>query len=171
MTPEIQNDLPQTSDPALASCGCSTNSMPLKAISLWNPWAEAMCLGIKLNETRSWPTMHRGDLVICSAKRSLDQDGLSVARDNNIPLGAMKFGFALCVVELYTCTPTGNPHFRLPLTELEAALGNYEPGRFAWQTRNLRTLKTPVPIIGRQGFWNLPAETVALINANLSNSY
>jgi activating signal cointegrator 1 len=137
----------------------------MKAISLWNPWAEAMRRGMKRNETRSWPTLHRGDLVICSAKRPLDQLGLAVAREQNIPLPALKFGFALCVVELHTCTPSDFP---LLLSELESALGDYSPRRYVWQTRRLRTLNQPVPVVGRQGLWNLPPETVALINAQLN---
>lgn len=41
----------------------------MKALSLWQPWASLMALGVKQNETRSWPTSHRGDLLICAAKR------------------------------------------------------------------------------------------------------
>lgn len=142
----------------------------MKAISLWNPWADAMRLALKRNETRSWPTSHRGDLVICSAKRSLDQDGLAVAREQNISLNGMKFGVALCVVELYDCVKAeAFLSGMLELTEQEQALGNYAYGRWIWRTRNCRPLETPVPVVGRQGFWTLPPETVALIDANLSN--
>ena len=143
----------------------------MKAISLYQPWASAMASGVKQIETRSWPTGYRGDLVICSAKRSLDQVGLSVARDNNISMMAMKFGFALCVVELYDCVPTQEFHRAVPMkvTQTEADLGDYTPGRFAWLTRNVRRIRPVVPVTGHQGFWNLSSETVALINANLPN--
>lgn len=42
----------------------------MKAITLWQPWATAMAMGVKRIETRSWFTRHRGDLLICAAKRS-----------------------------------------------------------------------------------------------------
>lgn len=49
-------------------------SMPavLKAITLWQPWAELMMLGLKLFETRSWATDHRGPLAIHAAKRKVN---------------------------------------------------------------------------------------------------
>ena len=142
----------------------------MKAISLWNPWADAMRLALKRNETRSWPTGHRGDLVICSAKRPLDQIGLAVAREQNVPLTGMKFGVALCVVELFDCVKAeAYLSGMLELSEQEQSLGDYTYGRWIWRTRNCRPLNTPIPVIGRQGFWTLPPETVALINANLSN--
>ena len=142
----------------------------MKAISLWQPWASAMALGLKQNETRSWPTAYRGDLVICSTKRPLDHDGLAVARENGIPLGGLVFGFALCVVELYECSLTATLKWHNQISEQETALGDYTPGRFAWLTRNCRRLETPVPVIGRQGFWILPPETIELVRGNLSNA-
>jgi hypothetical protein len=141
----------------------------MKAISLWQPWASAMALGLKQNETRSWPTAYRGELAICSAKRPLDQDGLATARENGISLGALKFGFVLCVVELYEVLKTENCGPPLKIGQVEAELGDYTPGRFAWLTRNCRRLETPVPVIGHQGFWMLPPETIELVRGNLSN--
>ena len=32
--------------------------------------------------------------------------------------------------------------------------GNYEPGRFAWETSDQRLLPAPVPCIGRQGIFD-----------------
>lgn len=140
----------------------------MKAISLWQPWASAVADGSKRNETRHWPTNYRGDLVICSAKRSLDTIGLAVAREHNIPLTAMKFGYALCIVEVFDCLQTDViAYFRKPIAKAELELGDYTPGRFVWLTRNLRKLRTPVPVIGRQGFWNLPDDVVERITANL----
>jgi hypothetical protein len=79
------------------------------------------------------------------------------------------YGCVLCVVELYDCVPTATFHGQTPVqvSEQEAALGNYTLGRFAWLTRNCRKLECPVPVIGRQGFWNLPADVEALVIENL----
>lgn len=43
--------------------------MEYRAISLHQPWASLVALGIKKYETRSWETKYRGKLLICSAKR------------------------------------------------------------------------------------------------------
>lgn len=61
-----------------------------------------MASGVKQNETRSWPTSYRGNLVICASKRkpSLEECG-DVA--TYAAAMAMPYGAALCVVELYDC--------------------------------------------------------------------
>jgi hypothetical protein len=55
-------------------------STTIKAISLWQPWASLMALGLKRHETRHWPTAYRGPIAIHAAK-TLDlagaPDGLS----------------------------------------------------------------------------------------------
>ena len=136
----------------------------MKAISLWQPWASAMALGLKQIETRSWATSYRGDLVICSSKRQPDNLlGMPIAQEFGIT--AMRLGCALCVVELYDCVPADRvPYQLLPM---ELSLGDFTPGRFAWLTRNRRPLRNPVPLTGHQGLWELPEETAALIASQL----
>lgn len=41
----------------------------MKALTLWQPWASLIALGIKRIETRSWSTNYRGPLAIHAAKR------------------------------------------------------------------------------------------------------
>lgn len=139
----------------------------MKAISLWQPWASAMASGNKQNETRSWPTSYRGDLLICSSKRKPTPEEVG-SGDYNIAMG-LPYGCALCVVELVNCVPTqcfhGNPRAKLSNTERE--LGDYTPGRFAWLTKNLRTLRRPIPIVGRQGLWNVDEQTLDAVRAQL----
>lgn len=140
----------------------------MKAISLWQPWASAMARGVKRNETRSWPTSHRGDLLICSAKRKPRPHELSGIADICYEDAlAMPYGCALCVVELFDCVPTSRVLYFGTLPEAEAELGDYSAGRFAWLTRNLRQLKRPVPMRGHQGFWELAASDDSLIRSLL----
>lgn len=136
----------------------------MKAISLWQPWADAIRLGLKRNETRSFPISYRGELLICSSKRPLDDVGLDVIRSIGMTLSGMKFGFGLCVVEIYDVAKTES---LTCLESVESQLGNYSPGRYAWLTRNLLELESPIPIVGRQGLWNLPPETEALVREQL----
>lgn len=60
----------------------------MKAISVKQPWASLIALGIKTIECRSWKTNYRGDLLICSSQ--------SKERITNSSL----LGKSLCVVEL-----------------------------------------------------------------------
>jgi hypothetical protein len=46
----------------------------------------------------------------------------------------------------------------------EFAMGDYSPGRYAWEASNVRILRNPVAVRGQQGFWTLtPKETRAVI--------
>lgn len=42
----------------------------LRAITLHQPWATLVALGVKTIETRSWPTKYRGRILIHAAKRT-----------------------------------------------------------------------------------------------------
>lgn len=154
----------------------------MKAISLWQPWASLMAVGAKFNETRSWPTSYRGPLAICSAKCPgeigdiqaywlwFHRGALGPSCGNVRELfNELPRGFVLCVVDLDDCVPTQAFHGATPMKcgHMESELGDYSLGRFAWMTRNLRRLKEPVPVVGRQGLWNLPPETVKLIEQQL----
>lgn len=136
-----------------------------------------MANGMKRNETRSWPTSHRGDLVICAAKHRVTLEDLD--GDMGLYMKAMSFpiGCALCVVELFDCVPTERfttqtvgADSLIALDEAEADLGDYTPGRFAWRTRNVRRLPKPISLRGFQGIWNLDAKIEAEINAALLNN-
>ena len=143
----------------------------MRALSLWQPWASAMYLGLKANETRSWPTSYRGDLAICAAKRKMTflERELYVAfvapATKNTP-HLLPYGCVLCVVELYDCMASESFLFS-NITPGERALGNYSAGRWVWCTHNLRPLKQAIPIVGRQGLWKLTPEEETAVRAQL----
>ena len=127
----------------------------MKAFSLWQPWAQFMALGWKLNETRSWATKYRGLLVIHAAKTrvamgdvedALAQQGFRVVR--------FDFGAFLCVVNLVDCVPVEK--VRDTISARERALGDYSDGRFAWITRDCRPFEQPIPGRGAQGLFAPP---------------
>jgi hypothetical protein len=47
----------------------------MRALSLWQPHAQAIALGLKPWETRDWPTRYRGPLAIHGAKRLWHETG------------------------------------------------------------------------------------------------
>lgn len=135
----------------------------MKAISLWQPWASAMAMSLKLNETRSWQAQYRGPIAIHAAKRRpTDQDfkmfefilkrfGREYDWLNDLPLGQI-----VCVTELYDCISTNKVLLAPSISDIEFHLGDYSPGRYFWKTENLRRLKNPIPFKGKQGFFNIP---------------
>lgn len=163
----------------------------LKAITVWQPLAGAMALGLKRNETRGRRCFWRGELAIHAAsgagwKRGDAVDNLrAVLRiwgrcDGNEDLFVLSLtpGSILCVVDLYDCVPTNallapgrillerRPDF--DLSDADRALGDYSPGRFALLTRNLRVLRKPVPCRGQQAVpWTVPPEIEAEVRRQL----
>lgn len=157
----------------------------MRALSLWQPWATAVAGHAKRIETRSWYTEYRGPLAIHAAKRCVKSElafyasedawvgALASARVKlaNGPLwDLLPFGAIVATCDLIDCRAT--EHFcsieldaplkpdpvygnHLPWTERD--MGNFEPGRFGWVLGNVCPLTTPVPFVGRQGFFDVPA--------------
>lgn len=144
----------------------------MKAISLWEPWATAMALGVKQNETRSWLTDYRGDLLICAAAKPVDDWGNELWHEYVKGLSdpqPLAPGCALAIVEVFDCVQSeyfaapgvAPADGQRPLTILEAGLGDYTAGRWVWLTRNPRRLAWPPPSVkGRQRFFNVPDEII-----------
>ena len=130
----------------------------MKAISLWQPYASAMALGFKKNETRHWATKYRGPLLIHAAKKVIGWPSIDIQacfkdiafQPSDLPLGCL-----LCQVYLVDCKRILN-HNRPEGSEV--IFGDYTSGRFMWITGNLKTLVNPIPFKGSQGFFNVPDE-------------
>lgn len=151
----------------------------MKAISLWQPWASLMACGTKKNETRGWSTAYRGPLAICAAKRKPDEleipeplmgviwDRFGMDCDERFEqvLERLPLGCVLAVVQLTGCVSTTG---FAPCDSVELMCGNYGPGRFAWTTDDGRRCRTPVPVVGRQGMWNLPPDVEAAVLREVS---
>lgn len=132
----------------------------MRCISLWQPWASAIALGVKRVETRHWSTDYRGPLAIHASKRwtreqiEFAQVERSLGRlPGRIPLGAL-----IAVCDLVDVRPT--LELKTQVSAIERIYGNYEPGRFGWVLENVRALPEPIAFCGRQGFFNVPDELV-----------
>lgn len=124
--------------------------------------------------------------VLTAHMRSLETQTLNSYLDQ-IPMGGI-----VCVVDLAQCLSTNggfmqmstldfemkdgkvikDESFRVdyrkpPADSAEFAFGNYGPDRWMWFTENLRKLRQPVPCKGYQGLRDLPADTEALVRAQL----
>lgn len=138
-----------------------------------------MALNLKKFETRGKAIAHRGELAICSAKRRLKPYHLSPELRHWLEANGERFGSrysvgqlldhlphgkVLGVVDLKGCLPTWTLD---SLSDQERLFGNFEAGRFGWATDNLRRLKTPVPVVGRQFLFNLPPDVEKLVREQL----
>lgn len=150
----------------------------MKALTLWQPWAGAMALGVKEVETRGWRLDYRGPLCIHASMRKMtEEDWLCIpySRRKNADPDVLRMlglrGGILAVVDVYGCLRTeaiNNTIVGGTITDDERQLGDYSPGRFGILTRNLRRLRHPVPCKGSQGLWTVPADVEQLVRVQLT---
>lgn len=126
----------------------------MKAISLWQPFASAIPLGLKRIETRHWTTNYRGELAIHASKKDTTELR-AVAYLGGMPARDLPFGYVVAIVTLVDVLPT--ELLAGALSEAEIHFGDYRPGRFGWILHNVRPVK-PFPFKGGQGFFNIPDE-------------
>lgn len=163
----------------------------MKAITLWQPWASLVAIGAKQIETRSWATPYRGTLAIHAALKFPDEAKALVATQpflsslekitpNSEGFRDLPRGVIVAVCELVQClsipTMRGRYPFNHPKLDTIALLppdspeydfGDYTPGRFAWMLAQVRVLHEPIPCRGYQQLWDVPADVLAQIEAQL----
>lgn len=147
----------------------------MKAITIWQPWAMLIILQEKGNETRGWPTTHRGPLAIHAAqymdRAACESEPIKTAlatygfTADNLPLGTV-----LGTVNLADCweivgidnlnqasvisDSAGERIYELSFDSQEYQVGDYSVGRYAWELTDVRRFAEPVPAKGKQKLWN-----------------
>jgi hypothetical protein len=117
----------------------------MRALSIRQPWAGLIVSGAKRLEVRSWPTKHRGPLLVCA--------GAAVDRNaRHLLAGDELRGHAIGVVEVVGCRPG---------TAADAeACGGFDPtGYYVWEFERPRAVE-PFPVLGRLGLFDV-AESLA----------
>lgn len=131
----------------------------MKAISLWQPWATAIAVGVKTIETRGWWTAHRGPLAIHAAKTNTPELRDFYGRKLCDPLRAagyasfeaLPFGAVVATCRLAECLRTSDVD---DLTLQERGWGDYSTGRYAWVLKDVVWLKAPRFARGAQQLWD-----------------
>lgn len=132
----------------------------MKALTIWEPWASLIILGVKIYETRGWSTNYRGPLIIHSSvrwspgQREFTEDLIHVGLLPNDWKPVM--GCILGKTQLVDVVMTGE-FIRGGLDPIEMTLGDFSVGRFAWKMENPIRLPSPILHRGRQGLWNVDA--------------
>lgn len=138
----------------------------MKALTVHQPWATALAVGMKQYETRSRITNHRGEIAIHAGKTFNEEvfeqlSGLAFENHMELPLarrwsGAQPQDFptgsVLAVGELTDCILM-DEDLIASISDQERSLGHWEPGRYAYKIENVRLLPEPVSARGKQGLW------------------
>lgn len=134
----------------------------MKVISLWQPWASLIFVGRKSYETRGWkysPKLKDQTIAIHSTKIFPNMKYIS---DELHEICVKEFGSdyqrsmlqssILGTVKLGDIIPSED-HISLSLDD--KITGDWSAGRFGWKLYDIQSLKEPIIIGGKQGFWNV----------------
>ena len=141
--------------------GSSANGKP--TLSLLQPWASLVVMGLKTIETRSWQTAHRGELLIHA---SLGRKGKIMTTNppflKYIPdFDALPFGAIIGQVQLDEIVPVEQLLYSdlklAALTLEEKAFGDYPAGRYAWLLSEPIIFDEPIQVKGGLGIWKFSA--------------
>ena len=134
----------------------------MKALSLLQPWASLVVMGIKTIETRSWATQYRGELLIHAGKSKAGSIfGTEAPFKKYIPdFNKLSFGAIIGKVELTNVlraeTLPYSDEYINRLTMEEKAFGDYTEGRYAWILNEPVIFNTPIPARGMLSLWDWP---------------
>lgn len=124
----------------------------MKALSLWQPWATLIALGVKRFETLAEETSWRGqvavygkELVVRDVEPAIDRILVEhFGRDwhRAVPRGAV-----VATAVLVDCRRTVDA--RRTISDLEDMCGDWSSGRYAWQLEHVLALAEPI-------YWRSP---------------
>lgn len=117
----------------------------MNALTICQPYAEMIAIGMKVIENRTWPTTYRGPLAIHAGK---SREWLDDDYDYSKHFPDMTFGSVIAIVTLEDC---------VRLNQLPAHLVDNEHanGPWCWILNDVHRI-TPVPFRGSQGLWTFP---------------
>lgn len=130
----------------------------MHALSVRQPWASLIVLGVKRIETRSWHTNYRGRVAIhaslCHSPECHDLCQREPFRSLLLgsPWDRPPRGVVLGIVELLDCVRV--EEMDAP-SETERTVGDFAPGRWAWLLAEARPLPQPVSVRGRLGLFEI----------------
>lgn len=138
-------------------------TVKIRVISLWQPWASLVVCGLKKFETRSWAPKCFGPIAIHAAQKwsklqaDLCQTEPFETAINSIALSYLPFGSIVGVVSVGNWFNTEDQQLKNYLASHpdEEAFGDYGKGRFAWQLSEAYFFKNPVEEKGHQGYWSI----------------
>lgn len=126
----------------------------MKAITIWQPYADAIKRGYKCYETRSWATNYRGKIVIHAAKKPLGKYEIDLVNKYAVPAQELMFGKPILICELVDCIKIDSEFAQMqPQSELD--FGDWRIGRYAWKLKIIQILNNQPDVRGQQGLWNI----------------
>jgi hypothetical protein len=128
----------------------------MKVLSLMQPWATLVVMGLKTIETRSWATDYRGPLFIHASKSRAGKTilpalGVPIPDFNALPFGAIIGEVNLDKIVRFEELDISKEDWERQALEGKA-FGDYK-GKFCWMFKDAVVLEEPITATGRLGLW------------------
>lgn len=124
----------------------------MKALTIWQPYAQAFAAGLKKYETRSWPTRYRGPIAVHASVRKMNGEARQLAERYQLDIS--RYGEIIVLADVTDCLLMTDEFIKQqPQSEID--FGDWRTGRYAWKLENIRLPQQPMKISGRQGLWTL----------------
>ena len=134
----------------------------MKAISLLQPWASLVVLGIKTIETRNWKTAYRGSILIHASQGKAGSTFANEPPFKKYIPDYKKLSFGAIIGQATITNIFRIERLEMPeelinrLTMEEKAFGDYAEGRFAWMLEEAFVFDKPIPARGTLSIWEYP---------------
>jgi len=125
----------------------------MKAITLKQPFASLISIGVKTIETRPWSTDYRGPLAIHAGnfvQPEIDSYARSVLIAAGLDCEQLPFDQIIAVVRLVSCEKVITSE--IPCYP-QLAFSNFTAGWYALGLADIKPLVTPVPAEGKGRLW------------------
>lgn len=152
----------------------------MKALTLWQPWASLVAMGVKKYEFRRWPAPRSliGErIVIHAAKREVHPAEILELLNDERRLGGSLGTFDSAELEMarrflehetlpLACglaeATLGTPRRAIDLFASQMDPDEIDPDMWAWPMESVEEFRKPIPARGAQGFWNWKPEPPGL---------
>lgn len=133
----------------------------IRALTLWQPWASLLAVGVKRHETRSWRippklvgtriAIHAGsgrapETMVATCLAELCERTFGPDWRTALPRGRV---LCTCVLGADLATEDAAPG----ADPDDVLSGIWTPGRHAWRIDDVRPVADAGPVSGRQGLW------------------
>lgn len=128
----------------------------MKVISIKEPFASLIMLGIKKIETRSWKTNYRGEIYIHASLSNSKIDEERKEKLFKLLPSNYKFnnGYIICKANLIDCIYMDESYIKkIKKDKINFLCGHFEVGRYAWVLDNIEIIDK-IPAKGKLGIWN-----------------
>ncbi len=126
----------------------------MKAITVQQPYAFEIMSGRKTIEVKTWDTLHKGDLLICSSRKpALSGEEMEELEEEYG--GIFLYGQALCVVRLV------DVRMMRKGDEDAALVDEIDPEAFSWVLEDARPV-IPFPVKGKEGVFDVDDRLIEL---------